>query len=60
MADRQWFVPGVGVIHEEGTKEYMLPGGGVIAEDQAVAVGLGPAEIITMLNRDKISPLRQM
>ncbi len=26
----------------------------------AAAGGLGPAEIITMLNRDKISPLRQM
>lgn len=26
----------------------------------AAEVGLGPAEIITMLNRDKISPLRQM
>lgn len=37
MADRQWFVPGVGQIHEEGEEEYFLSGGGEIAEDQAVA-----------------------
>ena len=38
MADRQWFIPGGGQIHEEGTEEYFVPGAGQIAEDQA-AVG---------------------
>ena len=35
MANRQFFIPGGGVIHEEGEEEYFIPGVGVIAEDQA-------------------------
>ncbi len=39
MADRQWFIPGFGMIDEEGTEEYFVPGAGMINEDQAAAVG---------------------
>jgi len=41
---RQWFVPPVdnlfqgGMIDEDGTEEYFLPGVGMINEDQAAAV----------------------
>lgn len=41
MADRQWVIPGGGAVHEEGTEEYVLPGVGAIAEDQAAAAGGG-------------------
>ncbi len=38
MADRQFFIPGGGVIHEEDEEEYFISGLGVITEDQAAAV----------------------
>ncbi len=44
---RQWFVPPIdslfrgGMIDEDGTKEYFLPGVGQINEDQAAAVAGG-------------------
>ena len=37
MADRQFFIPGGGVIHEEDEEEYFIPGVGVIVEDQAAS-----------------------
>ena len=35
---RQFFIPGFGVVNEDGTREYFIPGFGVFQEDQAVAV----------------------
>ena len=35
---RQWFIPGVGAIEEDGEEEYFIPGAGAFAEKQAAAV----------------------
>ena len=44
MANRQWFIPSAGtlfrggMIDEEGTEEYFVPGVGMINEDQVAVV----------------------
>ena len=34
MAEKQWFIPGFGQIHEDSDDEWFVPGYGQINEDQ--------------------------
>ena len=44
---RQWFIPGPngGMIDEDGTEEYFVPGVGMLNEDQAVSVAFTSANL---------------
>ncbi len=57
---RQWMIPGGGVIDEDGTEEYFVPGLGVVAEDQAAAAAAETNAPLVQLGSARITPRYRM